>query len=140
MTYRMTKTERLARRRVIWNLWRASEDIVPLDEIRAEVPEAWHSIVEDLDCSEPKDKLTLYLDRSVAKAFRAMGKGYQARINRILLTWLQLKAAGMLETEAYLGRRQGAALAHERAHPADAHPGWGEVVEDWPQDDREADE
>ena len=37
--------------------------------------------------------MTLYLDRSVAKAFKAMGQGYQARINRILETWLQMRMA-----------------------------------------------
>ncbi|MCB1310447.1 MAG: BrnA antitoxin family protein [Sedimentitalea sp.] len=133
MTYRLTKTERLARRRVIWNLWRSSEDHPPMREVRAEVPDAWHAIVEDIDCHEPKEKVTLYLDRSVARAFKAMGQGYQARINRILLTWIQMKAARMMEADAYLAKREAAALAREQDHPPDARPGWGEALDSWPQ-------
>ena len=45
----------------------------------------------------PKTKITLRLDESVAKFFRAMGPGYQARINRILGTWAQLKIGEALE-------------------------------------------
>ena len=39
-------------------------------------------------------RVTLMLDESVAKGFRSMGRGYQARINRILQTWLQLQILG----------------------------------------------
>ncbi len=134
MTYRLTKTERLARRRMIWNLWRASEDELPLEEIRAEVPDAWHTIVEDIDCYEPKEKVTLYLDRSVARTFKAMGRGYQGRINRILMTWLQMKAARMLETEDRLTRRLGEVLDKEKSHPAEDRPGWSEMLDSWPME------
>ena len=37
--------------------------------------------------------MTLYLDASVAKFFRAMGQGYQARINRLLALYAQAKIA-----------------------------------------------
>tara|TARA_B110000091_G_scaffold186606_1_gene207178 strand:+ start:4877 stop:5146 length:270 start_codon:yes stop_codon:yes gene_type:complete len=62
-----------------------------MQEVREEVPDAWHIIVADLDCHAPKQKVTLYLDAPVAKAFKAMGQGYQARINRILATYLEMK-------------------------------------------------
>lgn len=134
--YKLTKTERLARRRMIWNLWRAGEDDVPLDEVRTEVPDAWHIIVEDIDCHEPKEKVTLYLDRSVARSFRAMGKGYQARINRILQTWLQLKMANLLQAEAALKKRLGETLAHEKTYPEGTkRPGWAGMVDGFPQED-----
>lgn len=45
----------------------------------------------DVDVEGPKEKVTLYLDRAVIAVFRRMGKGYQARINRILETWVQMK-------------------------------------------------
>jgi len=54
----------------------------------------------------PKEKLTLYLDKSVARTFKAMGKGYQGVINRLLQVWLQMKAAEMLEWEQELQDRQ----------------------------------
>ncbi|WP_348540471.1 BrnA antitoxin family protein [Shimia sp. R9_3] len=49
---------------------------------------------------ERKEKVTLYLDKSVARFYRAMGKGYQARINRLLATWAQMKIAEELHIDA----------------------------------------
>ena len=62
-----------------------------IDTIRRNVPDAWHTLEMDLDVAEPTQKVTLYLDRSVVKAFRAMGRGYHARINRLLQTYLQMR-------------------------------------------------
>ena len=41
--------------------------------------------------AEEKVKVTLRLDASVARLFRAMGKGYQARINLILSSYAQMR-------------------------------------------------
>ena len=60
---------------------------------RREVPDAWLTLEMDVEVHQPKDKMTLYLDRHVIKFFRAMGHGYQARINRVLETYLQMKIA-----------------------------------------------
>ncbi|MGJ5620401.1 BrnA antitoxin family protein [Sulfitobacter sp. MF3-043] len=105
-TPRISKSERIARERFTYHMWRLTGDLGLSDyEVRENVPDAWHSIEQDIDCEEPKEKVTLYLDRSVAPCFKAMGKGYQARINRLLQTWLQLRAAGMLETDRALRER-----------------------------------
>lgn len=127
MPRQMSKTERAARRRLIYHLWLASEDRLPWDELRAEVPDAWHMIEADIECHEPKEKVTLYLDKSVAKMFRAMGHGYLARINRILDSWLQLKIAAMLDTEAALARRQRDLLEQEKT--TGDRPGWGDMLD-----------
>jgi hypothetical protein len=50
-------------------------------------------------------KITLYLDRSVVRLFRAMGRGYQGRINRLLSTWAQMKIAGEVALEDKLKAR-----------------------------------
>lgn len=123
---KMNKTERLARERLIYHLWRADEDELPLRVMREEVPDAWHMIEADIDCFEPKEKITLYLDRSVARMFRTMGKGYQARLNRILNTWLAMKIAGLMEEDIALSNRRAKVL--EREKDAGTHPGWGPVV------------
>ena len=68
-------------------------------ELRDEVPDAWHMIEADFDCHAPKQKMTLYLDAPVAKMFKVMGRGYQARINRILATWVEMKIGHVMETE-----------------------------------------
>ena len=128
----MSKTEKLARRRLVYHLWLASEDRLPMHEVRNEVPDAWHLIEADLDCHAPKQKVTLYLDAPVAKAFKAMGTGYQARINRILGTWMEMKIGHVLEAEKImLEDRRRAILDAEQAEGSEtAGRGWRESVGD----------
>ena len=123
----MTKSERLARRRLMYHLWLQDEDSLPLSEIRAEIPDAWHTVEADFDCYEPKQKLPLYLAQSVARLFKGMGKGYQARINRILQLWLQMKMARLVEESAGLIERRQQVLAREKR--TGERPGWGPMVE-----------
>ena len=104
MTRAPTKSERIAREKLFRHLWEERIDVIP-DDLRERVPEAWHTLEMDLDVDEPKVKITLYVDASVARFFRGMGRGYQDRINRILGTWAQMKIAGYLEAEAYFRKR-----------------------------------
>jgi uncharacterized protein (DUF4415 family) len=111
---RLTKTERIARNKLIRHLSEARGDMLD-DALEGMVPDAWHTLEADLDVEEPKVKVTLYLDTSVAKMFRAMGTGYHARINRVLATWLQLKIAGLLREREEIERRFGQIMARESA-------------------------
>ena len=101
----MTKTQRIARERLTYHLWMLDRHTLDPVTLRDDFPEEWHTIEADVDVEEPKEKVTLYLDRSVARLFKGMGKGYQNRINRILATWMHMRAMGLLETERYLGER-----------------------------------
>ena len=98
---RLTRTQRLSRDKVFRYL--AEERLYRDEELTAamrdEVPDAWHTIEHDLDVTEPKVKVTLWLDGSTAKFYRAMGRGYQARINRILGLWAHLKIAKFIDRE-----------------------------------------
>ena len=106
-TRRMTKTQRLARQTLSRNLLiLQSESWLPA-ALHEDIPEAWHTLEADLDVQEPKEKVTLYLDRSVARFYRAMGQGYQARINRLLATWAQMKIAEELRLDEVLQGRAG---------------------------------
>jgi uncharacterized protein (DUF4415 family) len=88
----MTKAERIARQKMMRYLYEESIDQTDLSlELRDKVPLAWHTLEHDLDVDEPKMKITLRLDASVAKFYRAMGPGYQARISRILGLWANMK-------------------------------------------------
>ncbi|MEM6386524.1 MAG: BrnA antitoxin family protein [Pseudomonadota bacterium] len=95
------KTKRLAEERLMRLIFDAGRgfDMSVMEQVRREVPDAWHMIEMDVDVVAPKEKITLYLDRAVVKCFRAMGTGYQARINRILETWVQMKMAELKEIE-----------------------------------------
>ncbi len=97
-----TKAQHQARQALARNLLALTSEQWMSEAIREAVPEAWHTLEQDLEVQEPKEKVTLYLDRSVAKFYRAMGQGYQARINRLLATWAQMKIAEELQVEAHL--------------------------------------
>lgn len=96
---RLTKSQRLAQDRLFRYAWEQSRDYLDMGMIRDMVPEAWHTLEQDIDVDEKKEKITLYLDHSVARFYRAMGLGYQARINRLLATWAQMKIADLLDAE-----------------------------------------
>ena len=96
---RMPKGERLARQKLLRFLYEEKMVMYVDAELRGRVPDAWHVLAHDLDVSEPKEKVTLWLDRSVVKFYRAMGRGYQTRMNRILGTYAQMEIAGFLDAE-----------------------------------------
>ncbi len=100
---RMTKAERIARQGMIrfLNEEMLRDSDVSL-QLREKVPQAWHTLEHDLDIVEPKTKVTLRLDDSVAKFYRAMGPGYQARISRILALWANMKIGDALRSEEML--------------------------------------
>jgi len=98
----LTKSQRLAKEKLAELLWNSQMEDSIGTALRDEVPDAWHRLEADLDVVEPKVKVTLRMDASVAKFYRAMGFGYQARINRILETWAQMKIAGLVDAEAQM--------------------------------------
>lgn len=74
--------------------------------LREDLPLEWHLLEVDHPVHEKKEKVTLYLDRSVARLFKGMGSGYQARINHLLRTWMQMKIAQEVEIDEALGERR----------------------------------
>jgi uncharacterized protein (DUF4415 family) len=52
------------------------------------VPKDWHTVEQDVPVRPHKTKITVDLDADVVKWFRAMGLGYQRRMNRILRTYM----------------------------------------------------
>ncbi len=129
---KLTKGERIARQRLFQHLAMAEADTPDWDRIARQVPEAWHLIAHDLDVTEPKEKVTLYLDRSTARLFRGMGKGYHARINRILSTWASMEIAGLLEFRAMFKTRMSEMVQADKAamERGETGPGFGSGVGD----------
>ena len=93
-----TRAARMARARLDRLLEGGGSDIAIWRKVQERVPEAWATLEQDIDCEEVKMKVTLRLDTSVVKFYRAMGKGYQARMNRILGTYAQMRI-GEVERE-----------------------------------------
>jgi len=97
-----TKAERLAWERLRGSLWEADDEgFVPYRRLAEIVPEAWDHLHRDVDVTEKKVRLTLMLDESVAKFYRAQGRGSQARMNRVLATWAQMQIANVNSDNAW---------------------------------------
>jgi len=62
------------------------------------MPKEWDEIWKDGDRRDPKRlRATLRLDADVVKFFKAMGPGYQPRINRVLRAFMHYRLAGVIE-------------------------------------------
>ena len=68
----------LAEMQVWWNRDRQKPGVIPRDAAGIAVT-----------APGPRTKLTLNLDAEVVKWFRAMGLGYQARMNHVLRNWMR---------------------------------------------------
>ena len=87
------------------------EGLTPYYDLCEQIPDAWDTLERDVDVTEKRVKVTLLLDESVAKFFRAQGQGYQARINRVLGTFAQMKIAEVRLSE----KRAAKILAEAKA-------------------------
>ena len=96
-----TKTERLARERLLKNFNALEYEPAMHYYVEQFVPEAWTTLAQDIDVEERRVKVTLWLDESVAKFYRATGKGWHARVSRVLATYAQLQIANIRDVEAY---------------------------------------
>ena len=51
------------------------EGLTPYYDLCEQIPDAWDTLERDVDVTEKRVKVTLLLDESVAKFFRAQGQG-----------------------------------------------------------------
>lgn len=104
----LPKSRRLAAERLIHHRIAGEFDEGTDWDVREKIPEAWITLEQDVDVREPKVKVTLYLDDSVAKFFRAQGTGWHGRVNRVLATYAQMKIADVRVEDALLARGKAA--------------------------------
>ncbi|MGR3320366.1 MAG: BrnA antitoxin family protein [Pseudooceanicola sp.] len=135
MAYRMTKSERIRRR--AWARDETYLEAIQLDvDIRERFPLEWKLLAHDLDVTEKKEKVTLYVDRSVARMYRGLGNGYQGVMNRVLRVWMQAKTADWLEMEAKILELERDLVTKKSMRsgvPLRERPGFDESVADWPE-------
>ena len=88
---RLTKAERMASERLAKSVYWLDDNIPNLQLLQLQIPNAWATLEADIDDDEPKERITLRLNQSVARYFRSMGAGYQTRINHILCVYAQMQ-------------------------------------------------
>ncbi|MBT0957939.1 BrnA antitoxin family protein [Alphaproteobacteria bacterium KMM 3653] len=94
----MTKTERLNYSFGIDALRMIETDIHDrLWDMRGCPPE-WHEIAQDTDRRDAKRmRVTLSLDADVVRFFKALGPGYQPRMNRVLRAFMHMRLAKVVQ-------------------------------------------
>lgn len=94
----MTKTERINWSFAVDTMRRVEWDMHAALIAAGEVPAGWDAIWnarEQRDTST--ERVTIRLDTDVVKFFKAMGEGYQPRINRVLRAFMYFRLAGVVE-------------------------------------------
>lgn len=76
------------------DLWRRQNEM----KLR-NIPEGWHHIEREIPCTPKKAKVTMNLDADMLRWFRAMGKGYQSRVNAILRVYMLAVLSKEVETQ-----------------------------------------
>ena len=61
------------------------------------IPPDWHRVERDAPTRRRKTKITADFDADLVRWFRAMGLGYQARMNQVLRTWMLARISGEIE-------------------------------------------
>ena len=71
----------------------AIETLAINNEARARMgqdePLGWNRLDEDFPCQPTKTKLTIRLDTDMVEWYRALGNGYQTRINAVLRAYMK---------------------------------------------------
>lgn len=134
--YQMTRSERRARMN-----WARDEFVLDALSLPHDMPDRLPAesklILHDADVTEKKQKVTLYLDRSVARMFRGLGPGYQGVINRVLRVWMQCKTAGWLDEELSMLRDRQTQIFEKQLKSGASYrdwPGYGEDVFEWAEE------
>ncbi|SER73690.1 BrnA antitoxin of type II toxin-antitoxin system [Tranquillimonas rosea] len=118
---RMTKAERREAGLFFDALQMIEYDLFSHAQARSVVPKEWHQIAADP--SQQKQRITLRLDADIVTYFRAMGSGYQARINRVLSAWMHGRLARMIEGPDTVD------IGFRRAQLSETRTEWGDNAE-----------
>ncbi len=89
------------------------------------LPEAWHEIATDHGPG-PKERITLWVDKRTVKFFRATGKGWQTRMNLVLVAYAEARASGAVKGAERFRLDKSAEKHHVDGPP----PAWGQTRAD----------
>ncbi|MEL6678293.1 MAG: BrnA antitoxin family protein [Pseudomonadota bacterium] len=102
---RKTLTELKAETELAMQVAELEADVAFNTAVAKFVPSTWEDLPERYPCKPPKTRVTLLVDRDVAKFFRAMGRGHQARMNAVLRTFMLALLSKEIVTRQMRDRR-----------------------------------
>jgi uncharacterized protein (DUF4415 family) len=95
---KMTRTERMHWGYAVDALRMTEHDIHSVLMAAKAIPLDWNKVWEDRDRRDAKTiRVTARLDADVVRFFRAMGPGYQPRINRVLRAFMHMRLAKLID-------------------------------------------
>ncbi|WP_425071833.1 BrnA antitoxin family protein [Sagittula sp. S175] len=124
----MTKAERLNWMYGVDAVEMIEREILDVMWERRGCPREWHEIWEDRDRRDVKrTRVTAAFDADVVKFFKAMGPGYQHRMNRVLRAFMHMRLAKIVkgpDTTDYIMRPEE---VEKKARAAKTQ--WGDAEE-----------
>lgn len=92
-----SKRERLDRAYFMDAMAQTEYDLLHHAHVNGQIPQEWHEIAHDPDArNAPTVKITLRVDANVVRFFKAMGHGYQHRMNRVLKAFVHGRLSRMV--------------------------------------------
>ncbi|MEM9436080.1 MAG: BrnA antitoxin family protein [Pseudomonadota bacterium] len=93
----MTLKERIAWMNSIEGLRQIEYDMVDALNRNETIPREWNDIWRGEDRDTKRIRVTVSLDADVVRFFKALGPGYQPRMNRVLRSFMQARLAKIVD-------------------------------------------
>jgi uncharacterized protein (DUF4415 family) len=100
-----SKTEERSFARMLADLESQEADFERFKRTQRLVPPGWHSVERRAEIKPKKTKLTVTLDADMVAWFRALGRGYQPRMNAILRAYMHAVISKEIEQKGDLDWR-----------------------------------
>ena len=94
---KLSKHQRRAKKRVFRILRDEDYEWAMIEYSLTTIPWEWKQMPEVAPVTEPKVPFSIRLDQDMVKWYRSLGRGYQARINMILRTYMLMVIARMTD-------------------------------------------
>lgn len=95
---KMSKSERQHMMFATDAMMKMEEEVLKVIIDQRRLPQEWHEIWHEQDRRDVKRmRVTARMDADVVRFFKAMGEGYQNRMNRVLRAYMHMRLAKMVE-------------------------------------------
>ena len=97
MERKRTKAQQRAYSELTNDLYWQERDLEVWKRQTRMIPYQWYGLHIQAPCVPRKKQLTLRLDEDMVKWYRGLGRGYQARMNQVLRTYMLARLSMVIE-------------------------------------------